>query len=62
MLNETYPNQPPERRRRLAAIGLPEVGFAAGFVLAVAGLAIVAIPIALLAAGTVLMVVAWRIA
>jgi heme O synthase-like polyprenyltransferase len=59
MLNETYPNQRPERRRR---VGMPEVAFVAGFVLAVAGLAIVAIPVALLAAGIVLMAVAWRAA
>ena len=60
MLNETYPNQPHERRRRL--IGVPEIVFAVGFVLAVAGIAIVAIPVALLAAGIVLMAVAWRVA
>lgn len=62
MLNEVNPNLPPERQSRVSGIGLPEVGFAAGFALAVAGLAIVAVPAALLAAGVVLMAVSWRAA
>lgn len=60
MLNETHPNLPPEPRRR--AIGVPEVVFAAGFVSAVAGLALVSVALALVAAGVLAMVATWRAA
>jgi hypothetical protein len=63
MLNETYPNQPPERRRRLEAVGLPEVAFGAGSVLAVAGVSgWLGVWVAMLVAGLFLMVGAWRAA
>lgn len=62
MLNEVNPNLPPERTSRFEGIGRVEIAFAAGFVLAIVGLALVAIPAALLAAGVLLMAVAWRFA
>lgn len=61
MLNETYPNQPPERRRRMPGIGVPEVVFAAGFVAAFVGLALVSVAIALVVAGALAMLAAWRV-
>lgn len=60
MLNETYPNSPPEPRRR--AVGAPEAAFGLGFLAAVAGLALVSIALALVVAGTLAMVIAWRVA
>jgi hypothetical protein len=60
MLNETHPNALPERRRRFPGVGIPEVAFGLGFVAVVAGLALVAIPLALVVAGTLAMLAAWR--
>lgn len=57
MLNETYPNALPERRR---SVGVPEVAFGLGFVAAVAGLALVSIALALVVAGALAMAIAWR--
>jgi hypothetical protein len=60
MLNELHPNAPPEHCRRLPGIGVPEVAFGLGFVCAVAGIALVSIALALVVAGTLAMVIAWR--
>lgn len=62
MLNELNPNETPERRGHFPGIGVPEVAFAAGFVAAVAGLALVSVALALIAAGTLAMVIGWRLA
>lgn len=60
-------NLPSERRpsrlsRLSASVRGPEITFAIGTVLAVAGIALVAVPLALFAAGVALMLVAWRAA
>jgi len=61
MLNETYPNLPPERRSRLPGVGKPEVVFCVGFAAVVAGLALVSVALALVVAGALAMAVAWRV-
>lgn len=58
IFRETEPNLPAEH----AGIGVPEVGFALGFVAAVAGVALVSIPMALFVAGAVVMAATWRAA
>ena len=60
MLNETYPNQSPERRRRLSGIGAAEIVFGIGFLAVFVGLALVSVALALVAAGTLAMLAAWR--
>lgn len=60
MLNELNPNALHEPRRR--AISVPEIVFAVGFVSAVVGLALISIPLALVAAGGLLMLATWRAA
>lgn len=58
IFRETEPNLPPARRS--SGIGAPEVGFALGFVAAVAGIAIVSIAAALIVAGALVMAATWR--
>ena len=61
MLNEIDTNLPPEvARKAQRSVGLPEVMFVAGGLLATAGIALVSIPLALLALGVLLMLVSWR--
>ena len=60
MLRETEANLPHEKRAR--RIGLPEVGFAVGGLLAFSGIALVFLPAALLALGVLLMTVCWKLA
>ena len=50
---------PPERRDD--GIGLPEITFAAGFLAAFVGIALVSIAAALVAAGVLLAFLAWRL-
>ncbi len=60
IFRETEANLPADRR--FAGIGAPEVGFALGFVAAVAGIALVSIAAALIVAGALAMLVTWRAA
>ena len=53
-------NLPPDRPRILREIGPAEVGFGAGFALAIAGIALFSIAAALVVAGALLMLVTWR--
>lgn len=57
IFRETEPNLPATRVR---SIGAPEVAFALGFVAAIAGIALVSIAAALIVAGVLAMVAAWR--
>ena len=50
---------PPERRDD--GIGLPEITFAAGFLAAFVGIALVSVAAALVAAGALLAYLAWRL-
>ena len=52
---------PPERRGLAGGIGWPEITFAAGFLAAFVGVALVSVAAALVAAGVMLAFLAWRL-
>ena len=61
MLNEIDTNLPPERAERAPrAVGAPELAFALGGILATLGVALVSVPVALVARGALLMLASWR--
>jgi hypothetical protein len=61
MFRETEPNMPHERSPRpWDGFDRKDLSFALGAALAFVGVALVFVPVALFAAGALLMVVAWR--